>query len=129
MFQPGRLPGHGGNQVGRGPQALSDVASGGFGFFRVAAFHGNDQLPGVGEVLLMQFQPVNRGDIREEVQYFHVEMKPRQTDRDRNEQQEPDPSSGMFQLENLLGGSVEYAFDGFPGFCVDQYPGVAGASP
>ena len=90
MFQPGRLPGDGGNEVGRAPQIFGDGFDGLLGGFTIRRADGDDQFARIREMLLVNFEALHGGNLRrEQVEHLDIQMQPRKTRDDWNEQQPP----------------------------------------
>src|SRR5208282_1657134 len=92
MFQPRRLPGHVGYQIGFAAQSPGDGLRGGGGQFGVGRLDSDDEFAGVGEMLLINFEADNGGNITgQQIEHFGVETQVRYSSDNWNKQQKPPP--------------------------------------
>ena len=71
-------------------QPLSQCARRFFGLLRLRGPQCDYQLARIGEILLIELQPLDHGKIaRQQIEYFHIESQPSQPRCNRHEQYEP----------------------------------------
>ena len=93
MFHPRRLPGHLRDQIGLLPQTLRQCARQSFRLVGVRRAEGDDQFAGVGEMLLVKFQALDRRLVRrQQVEDVHVEAQPPRAEANRHHEQRPPPA-------------------------------------
>ena len=94
MFEPRRLPGDFGDEIGFATQALGDVARGALSCLAVGGVNVENQLARVGKMLLVDFQPLHSGRVsRQQVEHFNIKSKARKSQRNWNRQHEPEPAT------------------------------------
>ncbi|PYL00654.1 MAG: hypothetical protein DME19_04435 [Verrucomicrobia bacterium] len=94
LFEPGRLPEDAGDEIGLEAEAVGNGARGVLGSFAVRNANGENQLPRVGKILLVDFQPSNRGGVAgQQVQNFDIKSKSSEAERDRNQQHQAEPAA------------------------------------
>ena len=78
LLQPRRLPRHAGDQIGLRREVFPASAPANCSrFFRINRPHGDDEFPGVGEMFLVNFQPLHgRLFRRQQIQNLHIEAQP-----------------------------------------------------
>ena len=117
MFHPRRLPGDFGDEIGFLPQTRGEFAGQFFRGVGIRRAQRHHQFAGVGEMLLVKFQPLHRRLVRrQQIEHVHVEAQPREAEADGHEQQAPTTSVSKTNSRR------QKSFHGFAGAGIFQPP-------
>ncbi len=97
MLKPGRLPGDRSSEVLALRQRFRDPPRGGVGGVGSGRLHRDDEFAGIGKVLLINFQPLHRRQVRrQQVEHLDVESKAGKAAPDWNQRDQPKPATEGF---------------------------------